>query len=198
VRFLGNRSSGKMGYAVAEEARDRGAEVLLVSGPTALTDPFGIETIRVETGEEMREVVILEASRCQVVILAAAVADFRTAAPEGQKIKRSGPVQLDLLPTADIAAETASAAPHAFRVGFALETEDLVTRARAKLERKGLALIVANELSATNAPFGSDRNRVTLVSAEDSRELPSMKKRDVATAVWDEIVARLPRQHPLN
>jgi phosphopantothenoylcysteine decarboxylase/phosphopantothenate--cysteine ligase len=194
VRFLGNRSSGKMGYAIAEEARDRGAVVTLVAGPTALPEPAGVETVKVETHEEMRQAVVSRAPEEDVIVMAAAVADFRPAQLSGSKIKRSGPLTLDLVPNSDIAAEAAAIAPRAIHVGFALESEDLVDRARDKLLRKGQNLVVANELSAEHNPFGSDRNRVVLVTSAGIRPIEETSKKDVARILWDEIAHLLAAQ----
>jgi phosphopantothenoylcysteine decarboxylase/phosphopantothenate--cysteine ligase len=210
VRFIGNRSSGKMGFAIAEEARDRGASVLLITGPTALLDPPRIELIHVESAAEMREALVggLEPSgtgtaasspgvdrelgtstkRPDVIVMAAAIADFRPAGRSTQKIRRGKGLSLELVPTGDLAQEVARLAPEAFHVGFALESTDLVEGARQKLRRKGQQLVVANLISDEHDPFGSDTNRVTFVSASDTRELPQMSKREVARRLWDEIM----------
>ena len=195
VRFLGNRSSGKMGYAIAQEARDRGADVLLVTGRTALTDPHGIELIRVETTAEMRHAVLEHVRGRDVVVMAAAIADFRPAAAAERKIKRADRLTLELVPTEDIAAEAAQAAPRALHVGFALESGNLVGAAREKLRRKGQHLVIANRISAQENPFGSDENRVAFVSEESAMEYPTMSKREVARLMWDEVgrmLGRLP------
>jgi phosphopantothenoylcysteine decarboxylase/phosphopantothenate--cysteine ligase len=191
VRFLGNRSSGKMGYALAEEARDRGAQVLLVSGPTALPPPPGVEIVAVETHREMRDAVLHHASDMDVVVMAAAVADFRPVAPSQGKIKRTEGLALDLLANSDIAAEASMANPSAVHVGFALESEDLVQHAREKMHRKGQDLVVANRIDDGHNPFGSDSNQVTLLTADGERALPVASKRAVARAVVDEVVRLL-------
>lgn len=186
VRYIGNRSSGKMGYAIAEEARARGAEVVLVSGPTALPPP-PVETIGVESTDEMRRAVLERASGMDVVVMAAAVADFKPARVESGKRKRRGAFTLELEPTPDIAAELSQVVPDAIHVGFALETEDLLTSARSKLARKGQDLVVANVLSAEHNPFGADTNHVYLVTREETVELPEMPKRQVASVIWDTV-----------
>jgi phosphopantothenoylcysteine decarboxylase/phosphopantothenate--cysteine ligase len=192
VRFIGNRSSGKMGHAVAVEARDRGAEVFLVAGPVSLPDPAGILVQRVETASQMRDAVLGRVGECDVVVMAAAVADFRPAASSEQKMRRSAELELRLVPTADIAAEAAAANPEAFHVGFALESSGLIEAAREKMRRKGQQLVVANAISEEHNPFGSETNRVVIVSKEGVQELPEMSKREVARVLWDEIRARLP------
>lgn len=198
VRYIGNRSSGKMGYAIADEARTRGANVVLVTGPTAL-EPPPVETVRVESTEEMRRAVLERASAMDVVVMSAAVADFRPVEVEPGKRKRTGGFALQLEPTPDIAAEVASAAPHALHVGFALETDDLLAAARDKLRRKGQDLVVANALSTEHNPFGSDTNHVYLVTGRDERELQEMPKREVAGAIWDEVRRLLDeRQQPAS
>lgn len=195
VRFIGNRSSGKMGYALAREAVSRGADVLLVSGPTSLDDPPGVSVVRVESAAEMEQAVLAAVASRDVVIMAAAVSDFAPAAPWDTKLKRRHHFALDLRPTSDIAAAASRAAPDAFHVGFALETEDLLTGARDKLHRKHQQLVVANRVSTSHVPFGSDTNEVTLVHADGHVELPRMSKTEVARAVWDDIVKRLERSN---
>jgi phosphopantothenoylcysteine decarboxylase/phosphopantothenate--cysteine ligase len=185
VRFIGNRSSGKMGYAVAEEARDRGAHVVLVSGPSAVPPPGGLEVVRVETHGQMRQAVLDRAGSADVVVMAAAIADFTPSHPAEIKIKREDAMTLHLHPTSDIAAEVAAAHPEVFLIGFALETGDLVERAREKMRRKGLGMVVANAVNASHNPFGSDDNRVTLVTPEGTVEIQESPKRVVAREIWD-------------
>jgi phosphopantothenoylcysteine decarboxylase/phosphopantothenate--cysteine ligase len=210
VRFIGNRSSGKMGFAIAEEGRDRGASVLLITGPTAIPDPANIDVIHVESAADMREV-LLDAlkrpgadtaagspdadrglgnstKRPDVIVMAAAIADFRPASRSAQKIRRDQTLSLELVPTRDLAQELAKIAPEVFHVGFALESADPVEGARQKLRQKGQQLVVANLVSDEHDPFGSDTNRVTFVSAADTLELPQMTKREVARKLWDEIL----------
>jgi phosphopantothenoylcysteine decarboxylase / phosphopantothenate---cysteine ligase len=187
VRFLSNRSSGKMGLALARAARRRGARVVLVSGPTALDAPRGVEVLRVETAEEMAAAATRAAAEATVVIAAAAVADYRPASRGGDKeAKVPGPTSLALEPTTDVVASLPRR-PELIVVGFAAETRDLATRARAKLERKRLDLIVANDVTAEGAGFDVDTNRVTLVGARDVEELPLLGKDEVADAVLDRV-----------
>jgi phosphopantothenoylcysteine decarboxylase/phosphopantothenate--cysteine ligase len=188
VRFIGNRSSGKMGYAIAAEAVRRGAAVLLISGPTCLTPPRGAEVVDVESAAELHAAVMARVEGQQAVVMAAAVADFRPESPVQSKIRRAEGLSLSLVATQDIAAAAAAAAPTAFHVGFALEAEDLVASARRKLERKGQHLVVANAISEEQNPFGSDRNRVAFVSRDEVVELPEMSKAEVAKRICDEIV----------
>ncbi|MDO8691823.1 MAG: bifunctional phosphopantothenoylcysteine decarboxylase/phosphopantothenate--cysteine ligase CoaBC [Dehalococcoidia bacterium] len=195
VRFISNRSSGKMGYALAEAARDRGAEVTLVSAPTALPAPSGVRFVPVETALQMRQAVLQALPGCDAVIMAAAVADYRVEAPAEQKIKRTaGEMTLKLVKNPDILAEV-SVHPQRPKVvvGFAAESRDLVDNARSKLGAKNLDLIVANDITAAGSGFGVDTNQVTII-ARDGRldRLPLMSKRQVADRVWDAAVALLP------
>jgi phosphopantothenoylcysteine decarboxylase/phosphopantothenate--cysteine ligase len=193
VRYITNRSSGKMGYAVADAARRRGARTILVSGPTALNAPDGVEFIRVRTADEMRRAVRGHLADATVVIMAAAVADFRPAAPQAQKIKRgAGKLALELESTPDIlaevAAESAKAKSRPVIVGFAAETNDVAVNARKKLSAKGADLIVANDVTEPGAGFDGDTNVVTLISRDAPEvRLPKMSKFDVATRVLDEV-----------
>jgi phosphopantothenoylcysteine decarboxylase/phosphopantothenate--cysteine ligase len=197
VRYLTNRSSGKMGYALADAARRRGARVILVSGPTALTAPDGVEFISVRTAAEMHRAVREKIAETTAVIMAAAVADFRPANPAAAKIKRgSGKLTLELESTpdilADISRENASPSNAQSRriiIGFAAETNDVAASARKKLLSKNADLIVANDVTEPGAGFDGDTNVVTLFSrdAEEVR-LPKMSKFDVAGRVLDELV----------
>jgi phosphopantothenoylcysteine decarboxylase/phosphopantothenate--cysteine ligase len=193
VRFLSNHSSGRMGYAVARAARDRGADVVLVSGPVALAPPLGVRVVRVETAAEMQSAVLDLAPGCDVVVMTAAVADFRPAAPSASKIKKAGAAStLDLAPNADILVALDRAlgdrAERPVRVGFAAETDDLVANARDKLARKGLDLVVANPVPAT---FGRESVDVTLVGPAGVEPLGEQSKADVADAILDRALARL-------
>ena len=199
VRFIGNRSSGKMGYALAQAAGDRGADVVLIHGPTALEPPYGAEEIAVETAEPMRSAVLEAISDADALIMTAAVADFCPAAAAGQKIKKTGPsLALDLVRTPDILAEVAEKRDGIDRlkavVGFAAETESLLAHARDKLARKRLELIVANDVSATDSGFSVDTNRVTLIDAAGRTDaLPLMGKQRVAEIVIDRLAGMLNR-----
>jgi phosphopantothenoylcysteine decarboxylase/phosphopantothenate--cysteine ligase len=183
VRFISNRSSGKMGYALALAARDRGAQVTLVSAPSTLPDPVSVKTVHVESAAQMRD----------AILIAAAVADYRPAEMAGQKIKKAEEgLTLQLTRTSDILAEVARLRElgHGPKVviGFAAETEDLLTNAREKLERKRLDLIAANDVSATDAGFAVDTNRVTLLAADGTVDaLPLMSKEEVAHEIWDRV-----------
>jgi phosphopantothenoylcysteine decarboxylase/phosphopantothenate--cysteine ligase len=190
VRYLTNRSSGKMGYAVAEAAARRGAQVILISGPTSLEAPAGVERIDVRTAEEMRRAVLDKVVSCSIAIFAAAVSDYRPAEPNGQKIKRNGEsFTLSLEPTPDILASVARDKGERFIVGFAAETDHVAENARKKLASKNADLIVANDVSAEGAGFDIDTNIVTLF-ARDGRDLalPRMSKSEVAQRILDEVV----------
>jgi phosphopantothenoylcysteine decarboxylase/phosphopantothenate--cysteine ligase len=194
VRVLTNRSSGKMGFRVAEAARDRGARVKLVSGPTALADPPGVEVTRVGTAAEMKEAVLNGLEGASVVVMAAAVADYRPESSAPSKIKKTGEsLTLKLVRTDDILAEISHRRrPGQIVVGFAAETEDLASRARQKLNAKKLDLVVANDVSEPNAGFDSDQNRVLLIEPQGrEEELPLLPKREVAERVLDRVVELL-------
>ena len=190
VRYLSNRSSGKMGYAIAEAAARRGARVILVSGPTSLDTPPGVERINVRSAEEMHRVVADRFPDCSMGIFAAAVADYRPAVANVQKMKRgSEPITLSLEPTPDILASIARNKDGKLIVGFAAETQNVAENARKKLAAKNADIIVANDVSADGAGFDHQTNIVTLF-ARDGRELPlpRMEKRDVAQHILDEVL----------
>lgn len=195
VRFLGNRSSGKMGYALAERAALRGARVVLVSGPSALPDPPGVEVVRVRSAREMEAAITLRREGADVIVMAAAVADYRPAVEAAHKIKKSeGAMTIELVRNNDILAGLGAwrAGSHGrtrpLLVGFAVETKDLVASARGKLEKKQVDLIVANDASVS---FEKDTNRVILVDASGEEAVPELSKREVADRVLDRIAARL-------
>lgn len=190
VRVLANRSSGKQGFALARAALDRGAEVILISAPSSLTTPVGAERVRVQTAEEMAEAVRQATSQADVLIMAAAVADFRPQSRSDAKIKRAAGVpEVRLEPTVDILAAVSQQRPSVV-VGFAAETEDLVTNAAGKLRTKELDLIVANDITETDAGFATDTNRVTVISENGgTEELPLMAKSEVAEIVIERVVA---------
>ena len=191
VRFLGNRSSGKMGFALAEAARDRGADVLLIVGPTQVPVPGGVRTVRVVTAADMLAAVQDACGNADALIMAAAVADFAPARSATEKIKKSeADLVLRLERTADI---LASIEGPAVRVGFAAETEGLIENARKKLHSKRLDLIVANAVGEANPVFGSDENQAVLITAEAEEELPRLTKRDLADRILDRIALRLDR-----
>jgi phosphopantothenoylcysteine decarboxylase/phosphopantothenate--cysteine ligase len=196
VRFISNRSSGKMGYALAEAARDRGAKVILITTPTALRVPGGLEVVRVEQALEMLDALRAVYTRLDALIMPAAVADFRVDEPRTQKVKRGADaLNLRLVPNPDLTAASAAfeTARRPVRVGFAAETHDVLDQAHAKLLRKSLDFIVANDVSAD--VFGSDSNEVTLLWADGRREdLPRLSKIDVAERVLDAVVEGLSRR----
>lgn len=195
VRFIGNRSSGKMGYAVAREAAKRGAAVTLVSGPSPLADPPGVEVVRVETAEEMRESVVARFEEADAVVKAAAVADWRPKAPaEGKLKKDAGAPELLLEPTPDILRELGERKGDRVLVGFAAETGDLEAAGRSKLLEKGLDLIVVNEVGAPGTGFEADTNRAMLLAADgDDIELREWTKAELAAAICDRLAALLPK-----
>jgi phosphopantothenoylcysteine decarboxylase/phosphopantothenate--cysteine ligase len=197
VRFLGNRSSGKMGYALADAAQSRGAKVILVSGPTALHPPARCETVRVMTADEMRNAVLDRIEQATMVIKAAAVADYRPVNVSGQKLKRTGPITLELAPTEDILAEVVRRRrPGQLIVGFAAETENRMENGRAKLLRKGADAIVVNDVSGEGVGIDADNNAATFLTNSTAIELHEMPKRRLADRILDEILA-LRRPRPL-
>lgn len=185
VRFLSNRSSGKMGYAIAEVAARRGARVTLVSGPVALERPQGVETVPITSTLDLYREVTERAKAADLVIQAAAPADFRPLEMARHKIKKTGEgMTLQLTPNPDVAAQLGRD-KHAGQilVAFAAETDDLISNARKKLDKKNADMVVANDVTQPGAGFAGDTNRVTLVTRSDARELPLMSKRDVADAI---------------
>ncbi|MGD0265893.1 MAG: bifunctional phosphopantothenoylcysteine decarboxylase/phosphopantothenate--cysteine ligase CoaBC [Candidatus Methylomirabilota bacterium] len=193
VRYLSNRSSGKMGYAMAEAAAARGARVILVSGPTALIPPQGVDVIHVETAQQMHDAVVAKLTAATVVIKAAAVADYRPKQVAARKMKKDEAVhEVTLESTPDILAEVGKRKGRRILVGFAAETEDLVENARKKLQRKNLDLMVANDVSQPDAGFDADTNAVKILDAQGKvEELPVQSKRSVADRVLDRVVGLL-------
>jgi phosphopantothenoylcysteine decarboxylase / phosphopantothenate---cysteine ligase len=190
VRYISNRSSGKMGYGLATAALRRGAEVILVSGPTALTPPPGAVFVPVQTAEEMREAVLHHLDRATIVVKAAAVADYRAKQAATTKIKGKHDLTLELTPNADILAEVAARRTSAFVVGFAAETNDVAANARTKLERKGIDLLVANDVSQQGIGFDAEDNEVLLLERwGGTRALPRMPKGDVADAILSHVLS---------
>ncbi len=192
VRFLSNRSSGKMGYAVAEAARARGHQVVLISGPVSIEAPRDVRLVQVTTAEEMRQAVKKHISDCEALVMAAAVADWRPARFRADKIKKSEILMsLPLERTPDILKEVLPWKGRRIFVGFAAETGDVEAEARRKLQEKGLDLIVANDVTARDAGFEVDSNRVVLLARDGAREaLPLMPKRDVADRIVGWVEAR--------
>jgi phosphopantothenoylcysteine decarboxylase / phosphopantothenate---cysteine ligase len=190
VRFLSNRSSGRMGYAVAEAAAQRGAKVILVSGPVNLEAPPGVEIVRVRSAKEMHHAAVDRVADASIAILAAAVADYRPTEQQSEKIKKANaPLTISLEPTTDILAEVARNKGQKIVVGFAAETDHVAENARKKLAAKNADLIVANDVTAEGAGFDQDTNVVTLFS-RDGRDLalPKMSKSEVAQRILDEVV----------
>jgi phosphopantothenoylcysteine decarboxylase/phosphopantothenate--cysteine ligase len=189
VRFLGNRSSGKMGYALAEAAERRGARVILITAPTALKAPANVEVVPVITADDMRKAVMQRIGEVSLVIKAAAVADYRPKIRAEQKMKRSGPITIELEPTEDILAEVVlRRKPGTLVVGFAAETENPVMHGRDKLLRKGADAIVLNDVSREGIGFDSDRNAVTFLTSDTAIDLPEMGKRELSDRILDEVM----------
>ena len=190
VRYLTNRSSGRMGYALAEAALRRGARVLLVTGPTAISAPSAADVTRVESADEMRNAALKLLPESTIVIMSAAVADYRAKTPETQKIRRKGPISLDFEPTPDILKEIASKKTSQLIIGFAAETTNALENARQKLAAKNLDMIVVNDVSREGVGFDSDRNAVTILTRDDMEpvEVSETTKWDVAQHVLDQIV----------
>ena len=190
VRYISNRSSGKMGYGLAGAALRRGAAVTLVSGPTALTPPPGAVFVPVQTAEEMREAVLQHLADATLVIKAAAVADYRARQAAPVKLKGKRDLTLDLTPNPDILAEVAARRTGAFIVGFAAETHDVVAHARQKLESKGIDLLVVNDVSQRGIGFDAEENEVLLLDRWSGQTaLPRMAKADVADAILTHVLA---------
>ena len=186
VRHIGNRSSGRMGYALAEAARDRGAEVKLITAPTAIPEPAGMEVVHVRTAAEMKAAVNKVVVGADALIMAAAVADYQPKDVARAKIKKDSPsLTLELIRTPDILGEVKG---NFIKVGFAAESEDLTANARRKLEQKKLDLMVANDITAADSGFDVDTNKVTLLGRDGkAEELPLLTKREVAERVLDRV-----------
>lgn len=212
VRFVGNRSSGKMGYALATEARNRGAQVILISGPVTLETPYGVELRKVETAIQMRDAVLQAILDADALVMSAAVADFRPTTLASQKIKKDsdetrgpddqGEFPLYLMPNPDILGELAHmldgyngiefSRKRLVRVGFAAETNDLIVNAQSKLVKKHLDLLVANDVSRQDSGFGTETNKVLIFHAHGEMEdLPVMPKNEVAALIWNRVVSLL-------
>jgi phosphopantothenoylcysteine decarboxylase/phosphopantothenate--cysteine ligase len=188
VRYIGNRSSGKMGYALAEAALRRGAKVILISGPTNLKPPAGAEFIAVQTAREMHAAVLNQFQRATVIIKAAAVADFTVRNASEQKIKREAGITLQLEPTPDILAVVAAQKGSRIVVGFAAETQDVLENARKKMLAKGVDAMVVNDVSQPGIGFDSERNRVSVLTTAGIEDVPEMSKWEVAHRVLDTVV----------
>jgi len=198
ARYLTNRSSGRMGYAVAEAALRRGARVLLVSGPTSITPPAA-ELTRVESAEQMRDAVLNLLPQSTIVIKTAAISDYRAKSVSAQKIKRKGSMSLELEPTADILKEISQRKQSQIVIGFAAETENVLENARQKLASKQLDAIVVNDVSREGVGFDSDRNQVTIITNDEVVEVPETTKWEVAQRVLDQAVRiRQRRKSPVR
>ena len=194
VRFIGNRSSGKMGLAVAREALRRGADVTVVSANVGMVEP-GTETQFVESAGELRDAVVDLAEKADALIMAAAVSDFTPASPAGEKIRRrEGTTSLELVPTDDILASVTGRYPDLFVVGFAATHGDPLDDARDKLERKGAGLVVGNDISGEGVGFGADENEVYVVGREEERFVPRASKPEVARIILDTMMSEMERQ----
>lgn len=196
IRFISNRSSGKMGYALAAEALARGAEVILVSAPVSMEPPPGVKLVSIETAQEMHDAVMEYFPHVDAVIKAAAVADYRPVEVAGQKIKKqTGRWVVELEPTPDILRELGRQKTRQVLVGFAAETEELEEHGREKLQEKNLDLIVANDVTRPGAGFGADTNIVTLIFADGRVEaLPKLSKREVAERILDAVIKLLQKE----
>jgi len=188
VRHIGNRSSGKMGYAVAEAARDRGAKVTLITAPTSLPDPAGMEVVHVETAKEMKSTVAKAVAGADALVMAAAVADYQPKTRAKSKIKKDSPtLTLELVRTPDILSEVKG---DFIRVGFAAESDDIIANAKKKLTKKNLDLIVANDITSADSGFGADTNKVSIIDRSSKIEnLPLLTKREVAEKIMDRVIA---------
>jgi phosphopantothenoylcysteine decarboxylase/phosphopantothenate--cysteine ligase len=195
VRYLGNRSSGKMGYALADAAQSRGAKVILISGPTALHPPAHCEVVKITTAEQMKQAVLSRMDESTLIIKAAAVADYRPVSVSDHKLKRTGPITLELAPTEDILAEVVRRRrPGQLIVGFAAETENRMENGRAKLLNKGVDAIVVNTVTGDGVGIEADSNAATFLTLTTSIELHEMPKRQLADRILDEItMLRRPR-----
>lgn len=192
VRYITNHSSGKMGYALAEAARDRGADVVLVSGQVALAPPSGVTVRKIVSAADMAEAVFAEFDETDVLIMAAAVADYRPKEVADQKIKKSGGgMTIELERTTDILGTLAEKKTHQFVCGFSMETENLIENSRKKLEKKKLDMIAANSIRDEGAGFAHDTNKVTVITKEDLCDLPLTSKAETAHLILDEIVKRI-------
>ena len=186
VRYISNHSSGKMGYALAEAARDRGADVTLITTPTALTPMAGVEMIEVQSAKQMKDAVVKATSKADALIMAAAVADYMPKVTAAQKIKKgTGGLTIEMVKTPDIISEVKG---EFLKIGFAAETQDLIANSKKKLNSKALDMIVANDVSAKGGVFGADTNKVTIISKNgESENLPLMAKKEAADKILDKV-----------
>lgn len=192
VRFITNRSTGKMGYNLAQEARDRGAEVILVSGPTSLEKPKGVEVINITTNEQMKDAILEHFHNSDIVIKSAAVADYKPKEYSTQKIKKGdGDLRLVLTRDNDILKLLGDEKTHQLLIGFAAESNDVIENAKKKIEKKNLDFIVANDITSKETGFGSEDNKVIIISSTgEQKELDKMSKREVASNIFDTILEK--------
>ncbi len=197
ARFLSNRSSGKMGFALARTAQRRGAEVCLIAGPVSLPDPPGVEVVRVTTADEMASIALEQAKTAQIIVKSAAVADFKPAAFQSHKIKKTQQgLHLDLVKNIDILSELGKRRNHRqVLVGFAAESRDHAGEGQRKLREKNLDLIVVNDILGAQTGFDVETNQVTLIDKKGATALPLLSKEDTACRIWDKVVSLLPEEH---
>lgn len=189
IRFLSNISSGRMGIALAKNARQRGASVTLVAGPITLEPPYGVETVSVVSTEEMKEAVVARMDQADVLVMAAAPGDFKPVIAQGKVKKGDSPKPIELESTPDILAAIGKNKRDKILVGFAAESENLIENARKKLEKKNLDMIVGNQIGAPGTAFATETNQVSIISADGSlEELPMLPKEEVAEKIWDRVV----------
>jgi phosphopantothenoylcysteine decarboxylase/phosphopantothenate--cysteine ligase len=188
VRFISNRSSGKMGYALARNAKLRGADVTLISGPVSLEAPYGVEMVRVETASEMHEAVLMDAGKSSILVMCAAVSDFAPEKLETLKIEKTESMTLNLRKNPDILSAVARLEKRPFTVGFSAETGNRIDRARQKMEAKKADIMVFNDILKKDAGFDSDTNEVTIIDSKGEKKLPQMSKDDVAAEIFDRVV----------
>jgi phosphopantothenoylcysteine decarboxylase/phosphopantothenate--cysteine ligase len=188
IRYVSNRSSGKMGYAIAKVAKRRGADVTLISGPVFLSPPEGVEIIRVESAEDMRDAVLDNVSMSTILIMAAAVSDFAPIETKSTKIEKKDSLSIELLKTPDILEEAAKFKNRPFIVGFSAETGNRIDRARKKLRSKNVDMIVFNDVSKSGSGFDVDTNEVVIIDKESEIKLPLMSKEEIANILFDRII----------
>ncbi len=188
VRFISNRSSGKMGYALARNAKLRGADVTLISGPVSLEAPYGVDMVRIETASEMHEAVLQDAGKSSILVMCAAVSDFAPEKVETLKIEKTESLTLNLRKNPDILSAVAKLEKRPFTVGFSAETGNRIDRARQKMEAKKADIMVFNDILKKNAGFDSDTNEVTIIDSKGEKMLPQMSKDDVAAEIFDRVV----------
>ncbi len=192
VRYITNHSTGKMGYAIAENAMLRGADVTLVTGPCAIEPPMFVNVKPVISAQDMYEAVMEEQDSADIIIMTAAVADYRPANVSDEKIKKKdGDMSIPLVRTKDILATLGASENHAFLCGFSMETQNMLENSRAKIAKKHLDMIIANNLKVTGAGFGTDTNVITVITPDSEKELPIMSKKEAAGCILDEIIRRM-------